>query len=114
MEMGTNIITSWTLQFGMGCVLLATCGIGAQLGIRKCWVSKKGKESPELSRYQSNCWDQHPILEGRGPRDRRESDGPEQCELDPEEAGEVWPEPSPEIMRDMAVGRMAPRGWEIN
>ena len=54
------------------------------------------------------------ILEGSGPRDRQEAEGPEQCELDSEKTGEVWPEPSLEVMRDMAMGRMAPRGWKTN
>ena len=105
------MIISWTLQLGMVGVLLATCGIGAQLGIQKCGIFKKSEDNLEASCNQEN-W--HSLWAEKGSRDRRGVEKSEQCELDPEDTEEVWLEPSPEAVRNMTEGRMAPQGWRLN
>ena len=106
-----SMIVSWTLQLRMVGVLLATCGIGAQLGIQKCGIFKKSEDNLEASFNQEN---RRSLRAGKGSRDRQGAEKSEQCELDPEDTEEVWPEPSPEAVRNMAEGRMAPHGWRPN
>ena len=106
-----SMIISWTLQLGMVGVLLATCGIGAQLGIQRYGTFQQREDNLEASFDQE---DRQSFRAGPRCRSRQGVEKSEQCELDPENIEEVWPEPGPEALKRIAEGRMAPQGWRHN
>ena len=111
LKIEVSMIISWALQLGMVGVLLATCGIGAQLSIQRYGIFKQGENNLE-TRFDQE--DQLFFRVEPEPGSHQAVEKSEQYELDPGNIEEVWPEPSTETLKNIAEGRMAPHGWRHN